>query len=385
MIYTPSFWALALANLTHTASFAAFFLLPLYILDHGGNQGDVGLIMGTFAMASAIFRPWISEMIDRIGRKHSYMIGTLVMVIIPLVHLAFADPLGNRAYPLFLLVRVIHGVGMAICFTAVFTFVADLMPQHRLNEGIGIFGISGLTGVALGPFLAETVLARFGFNGLFLTASGLSLVALAAILPLQESFHRITVAGPSFFELLGKGKFIIVGLLSALFGIGIAATSNFVAPLAEQRGLGLISAFYISYSVGAITTRVIGGRLADRYGENRILPYGIGFFTVGLFLLPATHSLAFLVLTGVCSGIGHGLIFPSLNTLAVRNEPSEIRGKATGIFTGGIDAGAFAGSLILGYIGQWFGLNTLFLCAGLVMTAGLLSFGFRGRHRTSGP
>jgi MFS family permease len=307
------------------------------------------------------------------------------MVIIPLVHLAFADPLGNRAYPLFLLVRVIHGVGMAICFTAVFTFVADLMPQHRLNEGIGIFGISGLTGVALGPFLAETVLARFGFNGLFLTASGLSLVALAAILPLQESFHRITVAGPSFFELLGKGKFIIVGLLSALFGIGIAATSNFVAPLAEQRGLGLISAFYISYSVGAITTRVIGGRLADRYGENRILPYGIGFFTVGLFLLPATHSLAFLVLTGVCSGIGHGLIFPSLNTLAVRNEPSEIRGKATGIFTGGIDAGAFAGSLILGYIGQWFGLNTLFLCAGLVMTAGLLSFGFRGRHRTSGP
>ncbi|MCK4536380.1 MAG: MFS transporter, partial [Desulfuromonadales bacterium] len=77
---------------------------------------------------------------------------------------------------------------------------------------------------------------------------------------------------------------------------------------------------------------------------------------------------------------GHGFLFPSLNTLAVRNEPVEIRGKATGIFTGGIDAGSFAGSLILGYIGQWFGLNVLFIFAGLVMTTGLFVFGFRSRR-----
>ncbi len=382
MIYSPSFWALALANLSHTASFAALFLLPLYILDQGGNQSDVGLIMGAFAMASAFFRPWISEMIDRIGRKRSYSIGTLIMVATPLAYLAIADPLG-QSYPLFLALRIIHGIGMAICFTAVFTFVADLMPPSRLNEGIGIFGISGLIGVALGPFLAEAVLLRLGFNGLFLAASGLALIALAAHLPLREAYRHTASNGSSFFSLLKKGKFLMVGMLSALFGIGIAGTSNFVSPLAEQRGLGLISAFYISYSAGAIATRIIGGQLADRYGENRILPYGIGFYAAGLLLLPFTHTSLVLILTGVCAGIGHGLIFPSLNTLAVRNEPAEIRGKATGIFTGGIDAGAFAGSLILGYIGQWFGLSSLFLFAGMTMLTGFFLFGFRSGDRSS--
>jgi len=61
------------------------------------------------------------------------------------------------------------------------------------------------------------------------------------------------------------------------------------------------------------------------------------------------------------------------------------RGKATGIFTGGIDTGIFAGSLILGYIGDWFGLNVLFLCAGLSMASTLVLFRFRRSRSTAQP
>jgi predicted MFS family arabinose efflux permease len=69
--------------------------------------------------------------------------------------------------------------------------------------------------------------------------------------------------------------------------------------------------------------------------------------------------------------------------MAIRDEPAAIRGKATGIFTGGLDAGIFAGSLMLGYIGDWFGLNTLFVCAGLSMAAALILFRFRTSRSTA--
>ncbi|MEN8729107.1 MAG: MFS transporter [Desulfuromonadales bacterium] len=380
MLYTPAFWAMALANLCHTASFSAFFLLPLYVLEQGGSQGDVGMVMGIFSMASAVCRPWISSMIDRIGRKQSYTLGSILMLTAPLLYLGLHDPLGTY-YPLFILLRLMHGVGLAICFTAVFTFMADILPQGRLNEGIGMFGISGLLGIALGPILAEATLARYGFTGLFLVAGSLAATALLAHQPLQESHTRHTSTTDrqvSFFGLLKREKFIVVGLLSLMFGVGLAATGSFVAPLAEARGLGYISIYFFCYSGGAIAVRFVSGKLADEVGERTILPYGIFLYIAGILILPFTYSALLLCVAGALSGIGHGLLFPLLNTMAVRDEPGILRGKATGIFTGGIDTGIFAGSLILGYIGDWFGLNILFFCAGLCMASAFIIFRFRG-------
>lgn len=379
MVYTPAFWAMALANLCHTASFSAFFLLPLYILEHGGNQGNIGVIMGVFALASAISRPWVAEMIDRIGRKRSYTLGSILMFVSPFLYLGIHDPLG-AAYLPFLLLRAVHGVGLAICFTAVFTFMADILPRDRLNEGIGMFGISGLIGIAVGPVLAEVTLEHFGFVGLFMVAGCLACIALLIHQPLNESIaEQARESHPTtFFGLLKREKFIVVGLLSMLFGFGLAGSGNFVAPLADQRNLGFVSVYFFCYSGGAITIRFVNGWLAARFGEKRILALSIVLYMAGLFLLPFTFNQPMLCLAGILSGLGHGLLFPLLNTMAVRDEAASIRGKATGIFTGGIDSGIFAGSLILGYIGEWFGLNVLFVCAGLSMLAALVIFRFHG-------
>jgi MFS family permease len=55
----------------------------------------------------------------------------------------------------------------------------------------------------------------------------------------------------------------------------------------------------------------------------------------------------------------------------VRDEPAWIRGKITGIFTGGIDAGVLGGSILLGFVGEWAGFQSLFLLAGLALFSGL--------------
>jgi MFS family permease len=370
-LYTPSFILMAFANLFTVASFSSFFLLPLFITNHGGSKADIGIIMGAFALSSVLCRPWISEMVDRIGRKRSYTIGCLIMSLLPLTYLLFQGDL-SRFYLSLILIRFLHGIGLAICFTSAFTFIADIVPAQRLNEGIGMFGVTGLTGLAIGPVIAETIIQTFGFSAFFLTAGGLATLGLLLHLPLPESYVQVShEASQSFFSVLINRRVFTVALLALLFGFGLAASSGFVAPFAKEHDVALISLYFLFYSSAAVITRLLGGRLADRIGEEQIIPYALILTGTGLLILTFLGGSVVLVLSGLISGFGHGFLFPCLNSMAVRNAPINIRGKIIGVFTGGIDAGAFIGSIMLGYIGEWAGFRAIFFAAGLVLLAGL--------------
>jgi predicted MFS family arabinose efflux permease len=171
-------------------------------------------------------------------------------------------------------------------------------------------------------------------------------------------------------------------MLALLFGFGVSASGSFVSPFANERGIVFISLYYLCYSSAAVLTRLLGGKLADRIGEERLIPHGQILTGGGLLMLMLLGGSTILALSGLISGCGHGFLFPCLNALAVRNEPIDIRGKITGIFTGGIDAGVFVGSIILGYIGEWAGFRALFFAAGLALLAGLGVYKLSGMDDT---
>jgi MFS family permease len=377
VLFTPAFLLLALANLATVSSFGSFSLLPLFLSERGATQADMGVLMGAMALASVVCRPWTSETIDRMGRKKSYTAGSVLMTVVPLIYLLAAGA-GGLPYVPFLLARLLHGVGLALCFTAVFTWAADQVPVSRLNEGIGLFGVSGLAGLALGPILGELVIRGWGFPAFFLVASALAGMGLSAHLLVKDTpFCASGSAGSSFFSVLRTPKATSIALMAALFGVGLAATGNFVAPFAERQGVGFVSLFYGAYSATAILARLLGGRLADQLGEARLIPCGLGAAAAGLAVLSLLGGDETLAIAGALTGCGHGLVFPSLNAAAVRNEPPEVRGKLTGVFTGGIDAGAFLGSIALGYVGEWAGFPALFAAAGLASLGGMGLFRLR--------
>jgi MFS family permease len=365
---------MAVANLLCLASFGTFFLFPLFIAARGGDQVDIGIIMGAFGLSSVLCRPWISDMIDRIGRKRSYAAGSLIMTIMPLVYLFFRGALDGFYLPL-LLVRVVHGVGFAICITAAFTYIADIIPHERLNKGLGMFGISGLVGSALGPVIAEIIIRKSGFDLLFVVASAMSCVALIIQYPLKETLvHVLKTTESSFFLLLQKRRVFIVAAVALLFGIGLAAANGFVSPYASERQIGFISIYYIAYSAAAIFTRVFWGNFIDRLGEEKIIPYALSLTGGGLVLLVFMKGPALLFLSGMMTGCGHGWLYPALNANAIRGEPPSVRGKITGAYTGSIDAGAFVGSVLLGYVGEYAGFQALFLAAGAAVLCAIFIF-----------
>lgn len=380
-LFTPAFIALSLANFFHVSSFSAYFIFPLILTAQGGNNTDIGIIMGVFAFASAFSRPWVATMVDRIGRKRSYACGTLIMTVMPLTHLLLDNNLSSD-YPLLLLIRFLHGIGLAICFTSVMTFIVDLVPVNRLNEGVGIFGSSGLVAMAVGPLIGEFVLKTYGNKAFFICSSALVFCSFLLQIPLHDRRQTDAEGAEkaidiSFWGLLKRRKQMVCAGLGLVFGVGIAATSNFIAPLAEHRGLPLISAYYIAYSCAAVAVRFAAGRLTDRIGEQQVIPWGFVLAGGGMFLIPFINGQLMMITVGFIFGLGHGLLFPALNTMIVRDEPYAIRGKVVGIYTGSIDSGSFLGAFALGAIGQIAGFNALFCITGLVLLAGLAIFRFR--------
>jgi len=314
-------------------------------------------------------------MIDRIGRKKSYAAGSVIMTVMPLVYLFFRGALDNFYLPL-IFVRVAHGVGFAICVTAAFTYIADIIPKERLNGGLGMFGISGLAGTALGPVIAEIVIhTAAGFDLLFIVAAAMSCVGLIVQYPLEETYvHVVKPTESSFFLVLQKRRVFMIAAIGLLFGLGLAAVNGFVSPFASQRRISFISLYYIAYSAAAIITRLAGGNFVDRLGEDKIIPYALSLTGGGLLLLALMRGSGLLFFSGFMTGCGHGLLYPALIAHAIRGEPQAVRGKITGAYTGSIDAGAFIGSIILGYVGELAGFPALFLAAGAAVLCAIFIF-----------
>jgi len=374
-LYSRSFILIWIANFFVMCNLSSFFLFPLFINAHGGNKSDIGILMAAMVISSILVRPWISQMVDQFGRKKSYFLGTLILTIMPVAYMLFDGPLSSFYTPLFA-IRIVHGMGVALGFTASFTYVADICPPQRLNEGLGMFGITALVGMAVGLGISEPIIRNFGFEVYFLTVSMWGTIALVLQFFLPETY----VPQPSqdtqisFFSVLKRKKIFGIALVTLLFGVGFAAQGGFVSPYVEDLKLPNVSVFFAAYSMAAILTRFFGVRIADRVGEQKIIPFALAINALGYLSLIAVKSSWFLIISGVITGCGHGLLFPCLNSLAIRDEPAHIRGKINGVFTGGMDLGLFLGSIFLGYIGEWFGYRPIFFSTFLILLAGMGTF-----------
>ena len=117
--------------------------------------------------------------------------------------------------------------------------------------------------------------------------------------------------------------------------------------------------------------RLLGGRLADIVGESRVVSPALIVCGIGLIILIFANAVQYLILAGLISGAAHGLLYPSLNTMAIRNEAAGHRTKILAIVTGSFDAGIFAGSIGLGQVGKYLGFPAIFLIAGLAFFLGV--------------
>ena len=369
-LYTKEFFLLLASGLLLTTGIGVFYLFPLLVLDMGGSKSDIGILMGTMSLSAVALRPWTSGLVDRLGRKGSLVLGCVLMTAVSIAHLFFIGTIG-QVYPALVVLRLLFGTGVALGIIASLTLAADLAPASRLNEGLGIFGVMPLMGIAIGPVVGESIIQKWGFNAMFLAAAVFFIAGFFFLLPLKDNF-KTSQGGTrgGFMKALRVGLVWRMAFICLCFGVAFAAHGGFVAPFAKAGSMS-VSAYFVSYSTAAVISRLFGGKLADRFGEKQLIPVALVIAGTGFVCLMQVTSTVGLAGTGFVAGLGHGLLFPSLIALTIRPIAAGDRGKVTGILTGGVDAGLFFGSLTMGQLGDFFGFSAIFAMAAATIFVGL--------------
>ena len=380
VLFTKDFILLLAGSMLFTTGVGVLFLFPLMILDSGGGQSDIGFLMGVMSLSAVLARPWISGIVDRVGRKNSILISCLTTAVICIIHLFFINAIEN-VYPVLILLRLLIGAGGALGFVACLTMAADLASGPRLNEGLGFYGIMPMLGMAIGPAIAESIINRWGFGAMFILGAFFFFAGFLLVLLVEEKFSSST-GGAVRTSFLRTFRIPIVwrmGFICMCFGLAFAAHGSFVAPFAKASGLS-ISAYFASYSGAAVLIRLVGSRLAARFGEKNIIIFALLIAGAGFASLTQVNSTLSLMTVGCIAGMGHGLLFPSLIALTIRPVAANERGKVSGVLTGGFDGGLFVGSMLMGQIGEYYGFSAIFATAAVVIFFGFGAFLKMARH-----
>ncbi|CAG8770814.1 42684_t:CDS:2 [Gigaspora margarita] len=88
----------------------------------------------------------------------------------------------------------------------------------------------------------------------------------------------------------------------------------------------VVSSFYLGY----LTSQIMGGILADKFGGRRVLGIAAATWTLFTLLTPisARINIYCLILCRICLGIGEGTTFPCLHSLVSKWFPPEERSRA---------------------------------------------------------
>ncbi|MBD1433584.1 peptide MFS transporter [Sphingobacterium sp. DN00404] len=137
---------------------------------------------------------------------------------------------------------------------------------------------------------------------------------------------------------------------------------------------------YAWYTGLVYLTPLIGGMIADKLtGYRKAILLGALIMTLGhLSMAFETFGNSFFYLGLVLMILGNGLFKPNISSMVGQLYPNTSTKKDAGytIFYMGINAGAFLGMLLCGYIGEKIGWHYGFGLAGVFMFFGMLQFFF---------
>ncbi|GBB86315.1 hypothetical protein RclHR1_12740001 [Rhizophagus clarus] len=153
-------------------------------------------------------------------------------------------------------------------------------------------------------------------------------------------------------------RLIVLGLCALAILINYADRSNLaiaIVYMAKEFGWSSTTQGLVlsSFFVGYLTTQVLGGALADKFGGKWVLGVAAVGWTTFTLLTPSAAKLGlnYLLLCRILLGIAEGACFPSVHSIIASWAPLEERSRTVAIMT----SSNLFGSIIAFPVSTWLG------------------------------
>jgi MFS family permease len=377
-LFTPAFAVLFLAALAFFG--AGSTVLPVSSRYAAGPLGadaiGVGIAIGAFAAAALLLRPVVGWSSDRFGRRPLLILGSALTVAALLFHLA------ATTLPLFIVARSLLGVAEAFFFVAAVAAISDMAPVERRGEAINVGSLAVYVGLAIGPFLGETILANAGYDAVWLTAAGAAAVATVLTLLIPETApgalrYRVTGERPPRSALLHRAGFF-PGFLLLTGTWGMAGFFAFIPLYTAEVGIGGAGTALALYALIVVTLRIVFVKLPDQIGPVRLSAVALVGSAAGLAILGLIGTPIGVYLGTAVFAIGIAFLYPALLALAVSRVGELERGTVVGTTTAFVDLSFGLAPAMLGLAVGFVGLGGTFVISALIAAFGsVLLFGRR--------
>ncbi|MEZ5811281.1 MAG: DHA2 family efflux MFS transporter permease subunit [Rhizobiaceae bacterium] len=364
--------------------------LPSMTGDLGASRDTITWVLTSYIVAAAIMTPVTGWLADRLGRKQLFLISIIGFVATSML-CGIAWNL-----EVMVLFRLLQGVFGAAIVPLSQTFLLDINPRERHGQAMAIWGAGIMVGPIIGPTLGGWLTESFNWRWVFfinLPVGILAFLGSAAYLPSIATrvrnfdffgFAMISIGVGALQLMLDRGgevdwfssPEIWIELAISLsgfwiFGIHLFTSSNpFIDPhIFRDRNFltGLIFIFVIGVILLA-SLALLPPMLSSIFGYPTITtglvmaPRGVGtmismilvgrlvricdarYLVVAGLLLTAysLHAMTgfspqmddyLIIETGVVQGLGLGLVFVPLSTVAFATLDSRYRTDATALFS----------------------------------------------------
>ena len=350
-------------------------LFPLLRAEFDVSWTLLGMVIGTFYVASGVTQFVAGFLVDRFGARPVLLSGMALLATATLCASFAPDP--RFLFPF----AAMMGIGNGVFHPCDFAILnARVAPRH-LGYAYSTHGVGGNLGYALAPIVSFGLGAAFNWRVALATMGAAGLIMLAVLVTQRRYLNSERAPDAHTHSLRGSaGLFLQPAILLCFFYFVFQTTAavglQTFLPATLNLGLGvpllLATSAVTAYLLGGTAGIVAGGFLAVRTSRHdRVAATGLLAGAV-LLSIVASGVVPRGVIVTACAAIGFvvGVTGPSRDLIVRNATPKGASGRVYGFVYSGLDLGATLGPV-------WFGIlldhqlarAVLFTIAALLLVA----------------